>query len=228
MAASLPPRLEAVLAALVPCAVLADVGTDHGLVPIAAVQRGLAERAIAADLRAKPLLGARDNVARAGVEDRVTLVRSDGFQRLPGLGIDAVVMAGMSGTTMARVCREGTAVLERVSQLVGQPNSGAAALRAWALESGWALHDERMVEVGGRFFVTCAFDRRADPERPYRRAGWSTAALLRVGPLLLARDDAVARRWYALQRDRLERLASTRNEHAAELAVWRAACGEPR
>ena len=50
-------RLEAVLQLLRPCAVLADVGTDHGLLPVAAVQRGLAERAIAADLRGGPAAG---------------------------------------------------------------------------------------------------------------------------------------------------------------------------
>ena len=48
----LSPRLDAILEGLSPCALLADIGTDHGLVPIAAVVRGIAQRAMATDLRA--------------------------------------------------------------------------------------------------------------------------------------------------------------------------------
>lgn len=62
----LSERLEAVVAALAPCELLADVGTDHGLVPIAAVVRGIAVRAIAADLRVAPLAGAQRTIERAG------------------------------------------------------------------------------------------------------------------------------------------------------------------
>ena len=47
---SLQPRL-ALLASLVPQgAVLADVGTDHGYIPVCLRQRGVIDRAIASDI----------------------------------------------------------------------------------------------------------------------------------------------------------------------------------
>ena len=89
-------RLECVLALVRPCAVLADVGTDHALLAVAAVCRGVAQRAIAADLREAPLCGARAHIARMGVTAQVVAVRQDGLSGMEPGGVDAVVIAGMT------------------------------------------------------------------------------------------------------------------------------------
>ena len=60
----LPARLEAVAACVGIGAKVADIGTDHGLLPIALVGSGRATQAIAADLRPGPLSMAKQNVQR--------------------------------------------------------------------------------------------------------------------------------------------------------------------
>lgn len=215
-------RLEAVLEALDPCALLADIGTDHGRVPIAAVARGIARRAIAADLRAEPLALARRHIEKAGASDRVTLVQGDGLRALGDAPVDAVVLAGMSGTLMARLCDEAPAVLARVRQVVAQPNTGADDLRAWARAHGLWLTCEHMVESRARSFVVCTFAPGAGADPAYTLPGFDAEALVRLGPLLLARRDPVALRWYRAQVARLERLPRT-PALDAELATWRAA-----
>ncbi len=204
------------LSALRPCNLLADIGTDHGYVPIAAVQRALANRAIAADLRAAPLAVARRHVVRAGVEDRVRLVQSDGLRELVHEPIDELVLAGMSGTLVARIC--GAAPLPSVQRIVAQPNSGLRALRAWAHASGWHLHDEQIVEEGGRFFTVCGFGR--SDQGAYDLPGWSIDDLHRVGPLLLRSCDPVAQRYYRMQDARMRSLPAA----AVAEPAWAAAC----
>ena len=220
---SLGPRLDAVVALLEPCRLLADVGTDHGLVPIAAVALGIAERAIAADLREAPLALARQNVERAKVGERVAIVRGDGLAALAAHAVDAVVMAGLSGATMAQWCEAAPGVLAGVGQIVAQPNTFAEDLRTWARLHGFWLVDERMLEDAGRSFVVLRLVPGQGPDPAYARAGWSAPDLARVGPLLLARRDPVAQRWYRAQADRLERLAAHSPELARELETWRAA-----
>ena len=63
----LPPRLEAI-AQLVPegCR-LADVGTDHGLLPVRLLENGVIQSAVASDLRPGPLSAAKNNARIAGV-----------------------------------------------------------------------------------------------------------------------------------------------------------------
>ena len=51
----------------------ADIGTDHGMVPIELVRRGLFERAVASDLREGPLSAASVHVRQAGLADRISL-----------------------------------------------------------------------------------------------------------------------------------------------------------
>ena len=64
---SLQPRL-ALLASLVPQgAVLADVGTDHGYIPVCLRQRGVIDRAIASDIGREPLEHARRTAEEYGV-----------------------------------------------------------------------------------------------------------------------------------------------------------------
>ena len=60
----LSARLAAVAALVEPGSRVADVGTDHGYIPIYLVQTGIADRAIAMDVRSGPLERARAHVDR--------------------------------------------------------------------------------------------------------------------------------------------------------------------
>ena len=223
--ASPSPRLDAILSLLRPCRLLADVGTDHGLVPVLAVQRGLAERAVAADLREAPLEVARRKIADANVGDRVTTLQGDGLLALEKQGVDAVVLAGMSGGLMQRLCEAAPDVLRDVKQLVIQPNKDAEVMRAWAREHGWHVRDESMLQTRGRFFVVCAFVRGSGTDPAYDLAGWTKAALLSIGPLLALRKDAVALRYCEAQRARLADLvAEGIAGYEPELAGFETAC----
>jgi tRNA (adenine22-N1)-methyltransferase len=203
MARILSRRLQCVLELIRPCAVLADVGTDHALLPVAAVRSGIAERAIAADLREAPLRGARAHIERSGVADRVLAVKGDGLLALEHLEAQAVVIAGMSGESMLRLLDAAPALLARLGQLILQPNQNVHLVRAWALRNGWHLTDERMLEEHGRFFVVCAFAPAPGEDPAYSVPGWSEAALCSIGPWLLARRDSVALRWFERQRTRV-------------------------
>jgi tRNA (adenine22-N1)-methyltransferase len=220
----LSARLEAVLELLFPCRMLVDVGTDHGFVPISAVQRGIAERAIASDLRDAPLVRARQNIADAGLSDRVVMLKSHGLSALARRSVDAVVLAGMSGEQIVRLCEAAPHVLDGVSQLLVQPNSDVVVVRAWALQHGWHLRDERMVSARGRFFVVCSFRKAAGVDPTYGLHGWSESALCLVGPTLLARKDPATYRFAEWQCQRLGALVE-HDVHGLrpELGIWQAA-----
>ena len=225
MAPLLSRRLEGVLELVRPCSLLVDVGTDHALLPVAAVLRGIAQRAIAADLREAPLFGARAHIARMGAGARVVTVKADGLSGMEQLGIDAVAIAGMSGDSMLRILEAAAPVLAGVGQLLLQPNQDVHELRAWALHNGWHLRDEQMVEERGQFFVLCALERGTGADPAYAVPGWTAAALCQLGPRLLMRKDAVALRWFERQRARVSRWVSRDVDRLQpQLDVWDAAC----
>jgi tRNA (adenine22-N1)-methyltransferase len=218
-------RLECVLGLVHPCAVLADVGTDHALLAVAAVCRGVVQRAIAADLRAAPLAGARAHIERMGVTEQVVALQTDGLNGMQHRGVDAVVIAGMSADSMLRILEAAPRVLSGVGQLILQPNQQVHKLRAWALPQGWHLRDEHMIEERGQFFALCAFAPGVGADPAYAIAGWTEEVLCRIGPRLLAQKDVVALRWFERQRARVSLwMERDADRLQPELNVWDAAC----
>ena len=78
-------------------AVLADIGTDHGYLPIVLLKEGRIERAVMSDINEGPLATARRNVEDEGLSDKCTLILSDGALALEGLGITDYSICGMGG-----------------------------------------------------------------------------------------------------------------------------------
>ena len=77
--------------------VLADVGTDHGYVPIALVQRKKIPRAIAMDINKGPLQRACEHIAEFRLEDYIETRLSDGVAKLEVGEVDTILVAGMGG-----------------------------------------------------------------------------------------------------------------------------------
>ena len=100
----LPPRLAAIAALVPDGARLADVGTDHALLPIRLLLDGKIQSAVATDIRSGPLSRAKENAYAAGVQD-LSCVLCDGLTGISPDSVDTVVIAGMGGENIAAILR---------------------------------------------------------------------------------------------------------------------------
>jgi len=97
-------RLNTIIKMVEPCSLLADIGCDHGYVCIQTVKNGQAEAAIASDVAEGPLQFARENIAAAGLEGRITTVLADGLSGIPeDARLNCIVMTGIGGLLMRRI-----------------------------------------------------------------------------------------------------------------------------
>ena len=148
----LTPRLRAIAEQVPRGARLADVGTDHGYLPVWLLRNGRIDSAIAADLREGPLNRARENAERYGVAERISFRRCDGLSAVRPEEVDTVAIAGMGGETIAAILsaapwtREGTLLLL-------QPMTGPAELRLWLQEHGYRITEERVAREGERLYA---------------------------------------------------------------------------
>ena len=78
----LSERLEMVLSFVETGESAADVGTDHGHVPVELVRRGIVKKAVAMDVRKGPLSRAAENIALAGLSEKIATRLSDGVAKL--------------------------------------------------------------------------------------------------------------------------------------------------
>ena len=148
----LSKRMKAVadLAGMGDC--LADVGTDHGYIPIYLLEEGRFHRGIAMDVHEGPLLRARENIQSHGLSDRISCRLGDGLERLGKGEADTVVIAGMGGSLIIRILTEGEEVLKEVSRLVLQPQSEIAKVRDFLQEQGYQIEKEHMVLDEGKYY----------------------------------------------------------------------------
>lgn len=140
----LQPRLQ-LLADMVPAGCrLADVGTDHGYLPVWLLQRGRIRGAIAADIGAEPLAHARRTAEEYGVGD-IDFRLCDGLSGIAAEEVDTVVIAGMGGETIMAILSGAPWTKDGAHTLLLQPMTKAAELRHWLTVNGYRFTDERLV-----------------------------------------------------------------------------------
>lgn len=88
-------RLEKIASYVPDQAVLADIGSDHALLPVYLVQNGKIAAAVAGELNDGPYLAARKQVDGTGTQDRISVRKGDGLSVLRRGEADTVVIAGM-------------------------------------------------------------------------------------------------------------------------------------
>ena len=146
-------RLDRIISLIRPGDCLADIGTDHAYVPIAAVSQGLCRRALACDIVPGPLERARANIAAAGLSERIEVLHGDGLKPLGAEQPDCIVIAGMGGPLMQRILREGGEKIGPNTQLILSPQSELMEFRTFLWESGMEIRREALIEEEGKFYV---------------------------------------------------------------------------
>ena len=89
-------RLQAV-AGLVTRRSMADIGTDHGYVPLYLYEQRKIDRALACDLNKGPLEKAKENIAAMGAGGAIETRLGSGLLPVHTGEVESAVIAGMGG-----------------------------------------------------------------------------------------------------------------------------------
>lgn len=213
-------RLQRIADYITPGNRVADIGSDHALLPIYLLQSGQCPTAIAGELNEGPYKAARKGAADAGLLQRLDVRKGDGLSVLNGGEADSVTIAGMGGSLMSDILEAGNHAgkLQGVSELVLQPNVGEDEVRLWLLGKGWELMDESILEEDGKIYEVL-HARRTEAaaqsnETLYDGAflpldwdrGELKALLIRMGPHLLRKPTPILIDKWRLEIEKLERI----------------------
>ncbi|MCL2548177.1 MAG: class I SAM-dependent methyltransferase [Symbiobacteriaceae bacterium] len=149
MRVKLSMRLQAILELMEPCEVFTDIGSDHGLLAMAAIMQGKAGRVVATDIREAPLAAAHKAIAAQGLEQQIRLLLSDGFASLDPQDLQQIVIAGMGGSLIRQIIQRarqrGLDFDTHCRRLVLQPMNHQGGLRHWLASVGWEIIAERIL-----------------------------------------------------------------------------------
>lgn len=155
---------------------MADIGTDHALLPRYLLQNGLAERVIAVEKNRGPR-----EVALASLRGYSAEVRlGDGFEVLTPGEVDCAAVCGMGGKLIASILSRWPERLP--ARLVLQANRDTPLLRRWAGEFGYHLVEETMAS-GFWNYPVLALQRGEGPDPAYQ--GLEQELAFEFGPHLL-------------------------------------------
>ncbi len=148
----LSPRLRQITELVRPGSVLADVGTDHGYVPVWLLKNGVIPRAVATDLNRGPLSRAETVAEQYGVRAQLRLVLCDGLRDVAAHEVDTVVIAGMGGETMIGILNAAPWTKEN-TELILQPQSKLPELREWLYTQDYFITGEYLVRDAGKLYT---------------------------------------------------------------------------
>ena len=194
----LTKRLAAAAAMVHSGSTIADIGTDHGYLPVALCQDGICPQAVAADIVPGPLAVAVEHVRQAGLEARIDCRLGDGLQCLRPGEVDGAVICGMGGSTICAIMEASPAVVQSLDYLVLQPMIGQAALRQYIYDSHWHIADEQLVWEECRLYEVIKAVPGEQAALPYWLNEVGPINWQRQGPYLLRHIEGLIKKWQGI------------------------------
>ena len=210
---------------------LADIGSDHALLPTYLAERGRIAGAIAGEVNEGPYEAAGKQVRMAGLQHMIDVRLGDGLAVLKPGEADVITIAGMGGALISSILEAGKSKLIGVKRLVLQPNVGEAAVREWLEANGWLLIGERILEEDGKIYEILTAEPAEDEKRsaaamyePFQ-AGELTLGRHRqllMGPYLMREASPVWKTKWELELEKLEHVCTQLGRSEQEASMRKA------
>lgn len=159
---NLSKRLTAIAGMVAQGNSVADVGCDHGFVPIWLVENKISPRALALDVRKGPLKRADEHIRQHHLEARIETRLSDGLENFNSGEADTLIMAGMGGMLMERILIDAKDKAKSFKELILSPQSDLLEFRGFLLNTGFRIDYERVVEDEGKYYFILHVHARPD------------------------------------------------------------------
>ncbi|MEG1869908.1 MAG: class I SAM-dependent methyltransferase [Oscillospiraceae bacterium] len=126
----------------------ADIGTDHGYLPVYLVASGKSNGGYACDINTDPLQKAKALIVKYCLSDKIQTLLSDGLTELYDKAIDDIIIAGMGGELIADILDAAIFVQNTKFNFVLQPMTRPEPLRRYLLTHGFEIDKEDGVTAG--------------------------------------------------------------------------------
>lgn len=180
MTSKMNQRIEQIAEMVKKSAVVADIGTDHALLPVRLIQNQTAEKVYACDNKEGPLKSAIHTIRNYQMDQKIIPILSDGFANVPD-DTKTVVIAGMGYYTVESILENGRKRLPAFQQIVIQVNDNVSFLRKWISDHQYFIDDEKLIEDRSHSYIAISFTahqgNRLSEEEIY------------LGPVLMRKKD---------------------------------------
>lgn len=204
----LSKRLKTVADMVTKGNIVADIGTDHGYVPIYLVKNEICPKAYAMDINEGPIKSAISNVAEVGLSDRICALQSDGMEKLEPNMADSVIIAGMGGELIIRILKD-SKVNDTIKELILSPHRDVDLVRRYVLENDWHICEEKMLVDAGKFYTVMKV-KPGKEEISYNQVEYT------YGRCLLKNKDLVLKDYLEVQYEKFSKIYETMKKNNSQ------------
>ena len=158
-------RLKTVACMVDKCRCAADIGTDHGYVPIYLIKNHICSRVIASDINIGPIKKAMLNVKSENLSGRIDCRLGEGLSTIAPGEAEEIVIAGMGGNLIADIIESHIDVFRKSDSFVLQPMQNSEVLREYIYKKGFKILDEELCIDENRFYEIIKIEYASDIEK---------------------------------------------------------------
>ena len=163
----LTPRLKYISELVSDGKKIADIGTDHGYIPISLLLDKKISFAILSDINRGPLNNAKKEVTKNNVQNYVDLRLGSGMETLRDGEVDQVIIAGMGGILISDIIEKKIELSKNLDKLILQPMQAPEELRRYLSKNGFKIIDEHFVREDHRIYeiIEAVYDKELLTEK---------------------------------------------------------------
>ena len=131
----------------------ADIGTDHGYLPIYLVKEKGLEKVIACDVNKGPLKKAEENISAFNVGDRIQTRLGNGLEKVSPGEVECITISGMGGMLIISILKDGIETVKSAGRLILQPQHDIPRVREYIMSIGFKIDKEDMLIDEGKYYT---------------------------------------------------------------------------
>lgn len=141
----LSDRLELIYNLIEENETMADIGTDHGFLPVALWERNKCKKIVLSDINIGPLKKAEENITKINSSIPLDIRLGAGLETIELGEVDTVVIAGMGGLLIADILKDDIEKAKILKKVIMQPRNNQGKLRLWLKLNGFVIEKDRLV-----------------------------------------------------------------------------------
>ncbi len=145
-------RLKTIASMVDKCNCVADIGTDHGYIPIELIKNNICIKAIASDINKGPVRKASMNITLEDLQGKIDPRLGAGLTTVKVGEAQGIIIAGMGGNLIRDIIEQGLDVFKKSNFAVLQPVQNPEVLREYIYKKGYNILDEELCIDENKFY----------------------------------------------------------------------------
>ncbi|SQC02730.1 putative SAM-dependent methyltransferase [Clostridium tetanomorphum] len=145
-------RLKTIADMVNKCQCCADIGTDHGYLPIYLVKNGILNKVIASDINKGPIEKAKKNIKAEGLNEFIECRIGGGLTTIKPGEVNLAIIAGMGGNLIRDIIEESNNIFKSLDYIIAQPVQNPEVLREHIYNKGYSILEENLCIDDNKFY----------------------------------------------------------------------------